>query len=104
MTVQQFRDILLTVHQYVYHAESSKQSEYIVWKEVGMKCFHADNQVIQKGVYIKIDFFTKTEFSEIPDNIVNILSCNDEIAVCDVNFDYEPDTEYFHTAILCEII
>ena len=104
MTVQQFRDLLLSVHPNVFHSESSKQSEYIVWRESGLKFFHGDNRIIEKGVYIRVDFFTKTEFSDIPDRILTVLDNQDEIAVCDVNSDYEPDTEYFHYYFLCEVI
>ena len=104
MKLREFRDVLLTVHDKVYHFESSKESEYIVWHEVGNLTLRGDDVVAESGARIAVDFFTKDEYSEIPDKLANALTGCDEIYVSDFNVDYEKNTEYIHYAYTCEVI
>lgn len=104
MTLKEFRNILLSIHNKVYHFESSKEDEYIVWCEVGNITLRADGEIAEIGTRIAVDFFTKKEYSEIPCKILTTLSNHDEIIVTDDNIDYESDKGYIHYAFTCEVI
>lgn len=104
MTLHQFRDLLLTVHDNVYHFESSKESEYIVWHETGTLSLKADGEIAQKGVRIAVDFFSTDEYSDVPDNLTNVFIGNDEVFLRNHKIIYERDTGYIHHAFTVEVI
>ena len=103
MTLKQFRDLLLTVSDKVYHNRASKEKSYIVWHEVGKTGNTADNAQSESGYRIAVDYFTKNEYDSLPDKITALFD-NDEIAADDVVIDYEPDTGYTHYAWTCEVV
>lgn len=106
MTLLEFRDILLTIGNVpVFHNESDKSDEYIVWQEVnGALGFNADGTTAESGMRIAVEFFTKTEYSEIPDKIHKTLEAYDEIYISDIAIDYEADTGYNHYTFDVEVI
>lgn len=103
MTIKQFRDLLLTVSDKVYHNRAAKENSYIVWHEVGEICSCADNAKSESGLRIAVDYFTKKEYDPLPDKI-SALFDTDEIAADDVVIDYESDTGYTHYAWTCEVV
>lgn len=104
MTLQEFRDVLLSVCDSVYHYESDKEAEYIVWHEIGSISLRGDCTIAESGVMIAVDFFTATEYSDIPENVSAALAACDEIAVDDPEVIYDSDTGIIHYAWLCEVI
>jgi len=104
MTLKQFRDVLLTVTDKVYHFESSKEKEYIVWGEIGQKSLRADGNISETGIRIAVDIFTADEYSELPGKLTKALSENDEIFLRDCLTDFEKDTGYIHYAYTCEVV
>ena len=103
MTLKQFRDLLLTVSDKVYHNRAAKEKSYVVWHEVGKISNAADNVQAESGYRIAVDYYTKDEYNSLPDKITALFD-NDEIAADDVVIDYEPDTGYTHYAWTCEVI
>ena len=103
MTLKQFRDLLLTVSDKVYHNRAVKEKAYIVWHEVGKISNAADNAQSESGYRIAVDYYTKDEYDLLPDKITALFD-NDEIAADNVIIDYEPDTGYTHYAWTCEVI
>ena len=62
MTILQFVNILLTCCPAVYHNEAFKEkSEYIVWQEIGVRPWYADNTRNEEPRLIAVDFLTKWE-------------------------------------------
>lgn len=104
MILKNFRDILLSVTDKVYHFESHEEKEYIVWHELGAKSLRADDSIAETGARIAVDFFTTAEYSEIPEKLGKALSENDEIFVRDYMIDFEEDTGYIHYTYTCEVI
>ena len=103
MTLKQFRDLLLTVSDKVYHNRAAKEKSYVVWHEVSKISDTADNARSENGYRIAVDYYTKDEYDSLPDKITALFD-NDEIAADDVIIDYEPDTGYTHYAWTCEVI
>ena len=106
MTLLEFRDILLTISNVpVFHNESDKSDEYIVWQEVnGALGFNADGAEAESGMRIAVEFFTKTEYSTVPNKIKKKLEAYDEIYISDIGIDYEADTGYNHYTFDVEVI
>jgi len=104
MNLQLIKAALLTVMSEVYHNESQKQSEYIVWREIAGFKLEGDNKAAESGTMIAVDYFTKQEYSEIPEQITAALENCDEIAVSEPNIDFESDTKLTHYSWLCEVV
>lgn len=104
MTIRQFKTLLLTVGVDVFHFESQKQSEYIVWYEIGGIKLSGDNSTAESGLLIAVDFFTKQEYSVIPERITEILDGCDAIAVDTPTVIYDEETKLIHYAWTCEVV
>lgn len=104
MTIRQFKTLLLTVGVEVFHFESQKQSEYIVWYEIGGIRLSGDNSTAESGTMIAVDFFTKQEYSPVPDRIQEILGGCDSIAIDDPTIIYDEETKTIHYAWTCEVV
>jgi hypothetical protein len=104
MNLHLIKNILLTVTEDVFHNESHKKSEYVVWREIGSIKLEGDNASAESGSMIAVDFFTKSEYSEIPARITKALESCDEIAVSDTNIGYEEDTKLTRYSWICEVI
>lgn len=104
MTIRQFKTLLLTVGVEVFHFESHKQSEYIVWYEIGGIRLSGDNSIAESGTMIAVDFYTKQEYSVIPERITETLSGCDSIAVDDPTIIFDEETKLIHYAWTCEVI
>lgn len=101
MTLQEFRDILLTADSGALHYKSMKNTNYTVWAEYGEKSLNADNRREDKAWKIQVDRFTKIEYDPIADLIGAALD-RDDISfsyLCD----YEKDTGYIHHIWDCEV-
>src|SRR5574344_1544408 len=102
MNLERFRDMLLTVTEYVGHGMHFKnQNSYLVWQEVGTIGLRAENEKTENGYRIAVDYFTKLEYDMTPNLIETLFGCN-EIAADDAVIDFEPDTGYTHYAWTCE--
>ena len=104
MTFQEFKNILLSVSPDVYHFESQKKSEYIVWYEIGSIGLSGDNSIVESGAIIAVDYFTKREYSEIPDQITAALDGCDNIAADRPSVIFDEDSKLIHYAWTCEVV
>jgi hypothetical protein len=53
---------------------------------------------------IAVDFYTKQEYSAIPDQITETLNGCDSIAVDDPTIIYDEETKLIHYAWTCEVV
>jgi hypothetical protein len=104
MTLNDLRDLLLTITPSVFHYEASSQTgNYIVWAEdrEGTSLF-ADNKKIQQVLQGTIDYFTKTEFDPVVDQIQEKL--NTAKTAWSLNsIQHEKDTGYIHYEWVWEV-
>lgn len=105
MTLREFRDMLCTLEGVpVFHKKAQKVSEYIVWQEVNCGLgFDGDGCSAEHGKRIAVDFYTKSEYSNIPQRITELLSACDEICFDGPVVDYEEDTGCTHYAFDAEV-
>jgi len=105
MTLQGIRDLLLNIGPPVFHYFASGQTgNYIVWAEDGEGASgHADGQKTTQIIQGTIDYFTKTEFDPIMEQIQEKLNGSD-IAWRLSSIQHEQDTGYIHYEWVWEII
>lgn len=105
MTLREFRDVLCTLEGVpIFHGKASKKSEYVVWQEVGGGLgFKGDGRCAEGGKRIAVDFYTKSEYSVIPEKIAELLSAQDEICFDGPVIDFEEDTGLTHYAFDVEV-
>lgn len=88
MTLQEFRDLLLTVMPNVHHYDAGKQTgNYIVWSEYGENALCADNKVSVSAQKVQVDYYTKTEFDPLVDQLRAALN------EAEIPYSYDCDTE-----------
>lgn len=104
MTIFKFKDILLECCPEVYHIEGFKEKgDFIVWAEVGVRSFDADNHRSEESDICAVDFFTKEEFSEVPELLKQKFR-EYEISYKGPDIIYDKDTGRRHYAYTCEVI
>jgi hypothetical protein len=104
MTLQEFSKVLLSVTDKVYHLEAWKESdEYIVWQEIQNRSSYGENGRFATVKRVQVDLFTKEEFSELLDKLLETLEEND-VASDDPVPDYNKDTKVMRYIIQCEVI
>ena len=97
MTLAGFKDILTSFEVDVFHFEAYKATnDYIVWREL--------EEIAESGMSIAVDFYTKQEYSTIPERITKRLELCDEIAVEQPTVIYDEDTKLIHYAWTCEVV
>lgn len=102
MTLQEFRNILLTADPQAVHYKSMKKDNYTRWQEYGDNALTADSVRKEKAWKIQVDRFTKVEYDLIVNQISSVLD-RDDISY-DYHVDYESDTGYIHHIWDCEVV
>lgn len=105
MKLQDLRDLLLAVTPNVFHYDASGQTgNYIVWAEDGEGASgHADGQKTTQVIQGTIDYFTRTEFDPVVDEIQDKLNSVD-IAWRLNSIQHEKDTGYIHFEWVWEMV
>lgn len=105
MSLEKFRDILLTVLKNVYHFEAWQETdeEYIIWQETGGNSLHGDGARCETVQKAQVELYTKIEFSETKERLLEILEQND-IAFREPIPSFDTDTKRFRYIIECEVI
>lgn len=105
MTLQSLKDLLLAIGPPVFHYFASGQTgNYIVWAEDGEGASgHADNKKTTQVVQGTIDYFTKTEFDPVVEQIQSALNSAD-IAWRLNSVQHEQDTGYIHYEWVWEMV
>ncbi len=102
MTACDFTKVLLAACPAVYHDEISQEpNECIRWSEVGENSLRAEGTA-EIADRIAVDFFTKNEFSEIPD-LLRAAFDKSDISYDDPEISYDEDTGYKHYAYTVEV-
>ena len=97
MTLQDFRDILLTIGVPVYHFEGFQEKDsYLVWQEEGQSdAVYADNKMLTQYIEGTLDYFTQVEFDPNFELIQSALN-NGQIAWGLTNIDFDVESKYIH--------
>ncbi len=105
MTLQDFKDILLTVLDNVYHFEAYKESEeeYIVWQETSESGIFGSNRQIGAVKKVQVDLYSRKEFTGTFDKLKAVLNEN-EISFEVADIDYSRETKRTRYIIECEVI
>jgi hypothetical protein len=105
MTLQDLKDLLLTIGPPVFHYSAAGQKgNYIVWAEDSDGASeYADNKKVNHSIQGTIDYFTKTEFDPIVDEIQDKLT-EAEISWRLNSVQHEKDTGYIHYEWVWELV
>lgn len=105
MTLQGFRDTLLTVTDKVYHFEAAGEAsgQYIVWQETGGRSLSGANQRQEIIREVQVDFFTGLEFDPMLDVLLETLDAAG-VAVGEPVTVYDTDTKRIRHIIECEVV
>lgn len=95
--LKKIKQALLSVSQNVYHYKAQKQEgNYIVWSEdSGGENSWADDVCTYQAVSGTIDYFTKTEYDPMVEQIQAALNTGDIVWQLN-SVQYEDDTKYMH--------
>ncbi len=98
MTLQNLKDLLLSIGPPVFHYFTDKQkANYIVWAEDGEgDSLHADGKKVEKVLTGTIDYFTKNENDPIVQIIEATLDSADDFVWSLNSVQHEQDTGYIH--------
>ena len=98
------RDTLLKVSDNVGHYEAvEKTDQYIVWAEYSEgSSVEGDNRKENQSIQGTIDYFTRTEFDPIVDDIQEAL-IDAEISFYLNSVQYEEETKYIHYEWVWEV-
>lgn len=104
MRLVDLRDLLLTIGPPVFHYFADKQKgNYIVWAEdVEGNSLNADDRKEFQSLQGTIDYFTKTEFDPVVNQIQEKLDSAD-ISWSLNSVQYEEETGYIHYEWLWEV-
>lgn len=105
MTLQGLRDLLLAITPSTFHYFTSGQSgNYILWAEDGEgESLHADDQKENQAMTGTIDYFTKTEYDPVMEQIQDALNAAEGLTWALNSVQHEPDTGYIHHEWLWEV-
>lgn len=104
MQLREFRDLLLSVHPAVHHLESQKETEYIVWREVGLLPLMGDSGLAESGTRIAVDYFTQQEYDTVHIALEKALADHDEICLTDAVVDYDEERQNICYRYTCEVV
>ncbi len=104
MTILEFVNVLLECCPSVYHNDAFKEkSEYIVWQEIGVRPWYADNVRNEEPKLIALDLITKNEFSQVVENIKTKFA-EYEITYRGPDIIYHEEVDYTQYAYTVELI
>lgn len=105
MSLQEFKGILGTILEDVYHWEAWQETaeEYIVWQETGSRSSYASNVRSETVHQVQVELYTGKEYSETLERLLKTLEEND-IAFEDPVPDYDRDTKRFRYIVECEVL
>ncbi len=103
MTLEDFRELILSADPDATRYEGSRKGNYTVWQEYGMSPLAADNRTADRAMKVQVDRFTKVEDDPVAAALLAALDERDEVAYTYL-VDYEVDTGYIHHIYDCEVI
>lgn len=105
MTLLNLKYLLITIGPPVFHYFADKQKgNYIVWAEDGEgNSLHADNHKAEQTLTGTIDYFTKTEYDQVIQQIQDALDTKEGISWYLNSVQHEKDTGYIHYEWVWEV-
>ena len=103
MTLDAFKDLLLTVDPKITRYEHTATGNYSIWREYGTKPLGTDNEQGEVIHRVQVDRFTKQENDPIVAAMTAMLNSQDNVAF-QYLVDYEVQTGYIHHIWDCEVI
>lgn len=105
MKLQDLRDALLKITPNAFHYHAHKQTDsYIVWAEDSQgDAGHGDNRMTIQTIQGTIDYFTKTEFDPVFNEIQQALN-NLDMAWRLNSIQHEDETGYIHYEWVFEFV
>ena len=105
MTLREFRDLLLTVTEHVYHFEAAKETadSYIVWQEVSGRALAGSDRRQEVIRDVQVDFYTTIEFDPVLEEVLQVLEENG-VAFEEPQTGFDPDTRMIRHIIECEVV
>lgn len=105
MTLNDLKNILVSIGPPVFHYSATGQTgNYIVWAEDSEgNSLNADDKKEDFSIQGTIDYFTKTEYDPVVEQIQDKLT-EAEISWGLNSVQYEEDTEYIHYEWVWELI
>lgn len=103
MTLEAFKDLLLTVDPAITRYEHAGQGNFTVWSEHGTKPLGANNHRGEVIYRVQVDRFTRIENDPIATQMTAVLDAQDEVAFRYL-VDYEQQTGYIHHIWDCEVV
>lgn len=102
--LKKVRDALNDINVSVYHYDGAdKSKDYIVWAESGEgDSLSLDNRIDAQVITGTIDFFTKTEYSSVIDDIQEALD-NANISFSLNSVQFEEETRQIHYEWIFEV-
>lgn len=105
MESQEFKDVLLTVTDAVYHFEApgGAGEEYLVWQETGGRSLYASDARCGTVEKFQVDLYTEKEFPDMVGKILEALEENG-ISFQEPAPYFDPDTKKLRYIIECEVV
>lgn len=103
MTLDDFKNLLLTADPEVTRYEHTGIGNYTTWREYGTKPLGANNRRGEVIYRVQVDRFTKLGDDTVVATITTALDGSDNIAF-QYLVDYEVQTGYIHHIWDCEVI
>ncbi len=105
MTLIQFRDLLLSVTEKVFHfeAQGDTDQEHIIWQEEQNRALHGDGKRTELIRHVQVDLYTKAEYPPLLDEMLAALE-DAEVAFEEPIPDYDTETGFYRYIIECEVI
>lgn len=105
MTLREFRDLLLSVTDNVYHFEAFEESEdeYIIWQETNGRSAYGSNARTNTVKNVQVELYTQEEYTSTLDKLLEALEAED-IAFEEPVTDFNKDTKQIRHIIECEVI
>lgn len=105
MTLNQFRDVLLTVTDKVYQFEAmgDAEQEHIVWQETGGRALYGDGKRQERIGQLQVELYTKEPETPLLEMLLKALEEAD-VAFEEPVPDYERETGFIRHIIECEVI
>lgn len=107
MTLAEFESALKQLPCKVFHYTGSHRDQYIVWQEYGLNSLRGGYGIAEKAQKVQIDIYSKqyikSGYEIVLEQLMQLLDDIDA-AYDDPIITYEPDTEFIHVIVDCEVL
>lgn len=105
MTLPEFRDLLLTVTDRVYHCEPLADSgrRYIVWNETKGRSIRGNGQRKIPVRRVQVDLYTDREYDPLLDKLLGALEGANRVGFGEPIPSYDPTAKMFRYIVECEV-